>query len=35
MDHQWAIEEEKRVERLQQAAKELGFELPSQCSGRY
>jgi hypothetical protein len=27
----WECEEEKRVERLVKASKELGFELPRQC----
>lgn len=33
-DHRWAVEERKRVERLQLAAKELGFELPRECFHR-
>jgi hypothetical protein len=35
VDNQWGVEEGKRVERLQRAARELGFEMPSQCLGRY
>lgn len=31
VDYQWALEEENRVKRLQKAARELGFELPSRC----
>jgi hypothetical protein len=30
----WEIEERKRIERLQRAAIELGFELPPQCYQR-
>lgn len=34
VDQQWALEEVRRIARLQQAARELGFDLPSQCYRR-
>lgn len=34
VDQQWALEEVKRIARLQQAARELGFDLPPQCYRR-
>jgi hypothetical protein len=34
VDQQWALEEVKRIARLQRAACELGFDLPSQCYRR-
>ncbi|KAJ8107086.1 hypothetical protein OPT61_g9107 [Boeremia exigua] len=31
IDREWALEEERRIARLQQAARELGFDLPPRC----
>lgn len=31
VDYQWALEEVRRIARLQKAARELGFELPAEC----
>ncbi|XPS80493.1 hypothetical protein M3J09_012446 [Ascochyta lentis] len=34
VDQQWILEETRRVARLQQAARELGFDLPPHCYKR-
>lgn len=34
VDQQWALEEVRRIARLQQAARDLGFDLPPQCYRR-